>query len=178
MSLSVKSKKTLLLVVILLVLIVGALFKLSGGVLVFSYLKPTYLPLGISIKGVRIIATKADVFTELNFRTEDWVYGVQEYRAQPLALPVAKGDYNSSSVSQTCSILTSPHQQRYRLCHSVDYGKISVFEVTQIDGKVLISSRIPTVVGRQIGANDIGKFVDSFKRTPRLFAPTFRHDGP
>jgi len=38
-------------------------------------------------------------------------------------------DYDVTSVKPTCSILTSQAQQQYRLCHWVDYGRISVYEV-------------------------------------------------
>lgn len=175
---SEKSKKILLLVVIVILAIIGILFKLSGGVLVFSYLKPTYLPSGISIKDTRVTATKTDVFTELNFRTEDWVYEIQESQTRSTELPSAKGNYDADSTNFTCSIFVSPHLQHYRLCHSVDYGKISRYEVTQVNGSTLISSALPTTMNHVIDTKDIGKFVDSFKRTPKLFAPTFRHDGP
>jgi hypothetical protein len=173
-----KSKKILLLIIIVLVAIVGILFKLSGGILVFSYLKPMYLPSGISIKDARVIATKADVFTELNFRTEDWVYEIQQSQTRSTTLPSAKGNYDAMSINFTCSMFVSPKQRQYRLCHSVDYGKISRYEVTQINGSTLITSAIPTTLNYVIATEDIGKYVDSFKRTPKLFAPTFRHDGP
>ena len=176
MTISKLQKKLVVLAVLLLVLI-GAVFKLAGGVLVLSYLKPTYLPPGISIKESRVVATKQTVFTELNFRTVDYVYQVNERVAASKTLAPVRGNYDPLSVRQTCSYFRSPHGQKYRLCHSIDYGKISVFEIAQINGDTFITSNMPTTVGHEIKITDIGKFVDSFKRTPHFFAPTIKRNN-
>ena len=177
MSYSKKSQKIFVAVVIIILVIFGILFKLSGGVLVFSYLKPTYLPSGITTKATRVTATTSNVFTEINFRTENWIYEIRQSHTRSTELPLASGNYDATSTDFTCSIFVSPHQQQYRLCHSVDYDKISSYEVTQLNGSTLITSTIPAAKDHVINTEDIGKFVDSFKRTPKLFAPAFRHDG-
>ncbi|HUC89183.1 MAG TPA: hypothetical protein VMR45_00090, partial [Patescibacteria group bacterium] len=63
----------------------------------------------------------------------------------------------------TCMEEVSSKGQQYRLCHWLDYEKISVYEVKLIKQGVLIEATFPTTPQEPILLNELGTFVDSFK---------------
>ena len=134
----------------------------------FSYLEPTKLPAGVKIVGKRI-----DVFgeggkifgvdAEINLRPVDWVYAIQEsrYKADEDVTITAQHSFNPTSAKPTCSQEQAPTLS-YRLCHWIDYGKISVYEVKFVQNGTYIDARIPFETNSQIPLSALSSFVDSF----------------
>lgn len=146
---------------------------LSNAMYGFQFYRPTYLPAGMHITEKRIDILRPDgeflgIQAEMNFRTVDWVYAIQESRAStndsplPDTITTTLHNYDPASNDFTCEQQLSPKGQSYRLCHSVDYGKIGVFEVNFVKGGTYIGTRFPTAVGRTIPLDQINTYVDSF----------------
>ncbi len=146
---------------------------LSNSKYGFQFYQPTQLPSGFHITEKRIDIVKPDgeflgIQAEMNFRTVDWVYTIQESRANTSASPVSNttatklDNYDPKSVGFTCEQQRSPKGQSYRLCHSVDYGKISVYETSFIKDKTYISTRFPTTTDKVVPIDQINTYVDSF----------------
>lgn len=137
----------------------------------FTYYEPTSLPPGMSIQQKRVtvlspVGSSTRTFSAgQNFRTEDWVYEIYQYRDKGLAIESALQDFDASSVKPTCSFYTSPGRQYYRLCHWVDYGRIGVYEIKFTRGGTRFDVRMPTEVNQKLSLEEINKFVDSF--TPK-----------
>lgn len=164
-------RRALLSICVILVLVVGwFIFRLFNPSVGFSYYQPSYLPPTVSIKARRISVLPSSKEVEQDFRTVDWVYEIQEYKANS-SIGTAQQDYNPKSVEPTCDILTSPAKQRYRLCHWIDYGHIDVHQVIFIKNGTYIRSDIPTTLQQQITIPQIGKYVDSFKQKSTIGLP-------
>jgi hypothetical protein len=167
-------------IVIALAAVGIGIFRYLNPSLGFTYLEPSYLPPGVSIKQKRIsILSGGDVEAEQDFRTVDWVYEIMEYKADgPVdgnsALGTANQNYNTDSVSPTCDILSTSRGQQYRLCHWIDYGKIGVYEVKFIEDGTFIDSQIPTTLQQKISTVEISRFVDSFKPKSSIGIPVLR----
>lgn len=147
---------------------------LSDPVAGFTMLQPTALPLGIKITDRRLSMdhdsqthkTIKYVSAELNFRTEDWVYSIYESKLEAGAADETVTDlrnFDQSSVLPTCTQGTSPKGQIYRLCHWIDYGRISVYEVKNIQQGVYIRTMFPASLQKPITIKQVDSYVDSFK---------------
>jgi hypothetical protein len=172
-------KKFIWLAVVLLVLsglgyVVFRIFNPSVG---FAYYEPSYLPPNVAIRAKRIsINEYASTQVEQNFRTEDWVYSIREYKAtRPIGS--AEQNYDDKSTEPTCSMFITPQKIEYRLCHWIDYGKINVHEVKFIKGTTFINTQIPTKVEEQISVEEISRFVDSFEKKSTVGLPVLRSSG-
>lgn len=132
------------------------------------------MPPNVSIKARRIsIMSHSSTAVEQNFRTTDWVYEIQEYKADS-SIGFAEQNYDPTSIKPTCDILTSPGRQQYRLCHWIDYGRIDVHQVIFIKDGTYIRSDIPTTLQERITVQQIGKYVDSFKQKSTIGLPVLR----
>ncbi len=129
----------------------------------FKYYEPSYLPPNISIKAERVAIVGETVSVEQNFRTEDWVYSIHQYKAEG-TIGGANQDYDPTSVSPTCSLNTSSNNTRYRVCHWIDYGRIDVQQIKLIKDTTFIDVQIPSDLDNPISLQDIDKFVDSFQQ--------------
>jgi len=139
----------------------------------FQYYNPTKLPAGFAITAKRIdigLATNAPV-AEMNLRTEDWVYEISESDgglAEPTTTEVDVNNYTPNSVKPTCTGITSSQKQYYRLCHWLDYGRISVYEVKFMkydnnhENPTFIVTEFPSTKDRIIDQSEIDNYVDSF----------------
>lgn len=136
----------------------------------FQFYQPTQLPPGIHIADKEIDIVKPDgeflgIDAVMSFRTVDAVYSVTESRADTGDKPAVitkLNNYNPKSTGWTCRQQRSPKGQSYRLCHSVDYGRISAFSVNFIKDKTFISTDFPTTTDTVIPINQINTYVDSF----------------
>lgn len=147
----------------------------------FKYFEPTNLPSGISIKAKRIGIFDNNAQINQNFRTEDWVYAIDEYKSDnrngSATIGHANQDYDPKSVKPTCSILKSSTDLQYRLCHWIDYERINVFEVTFIKDGTFIQSKIPTDLNTDISIKEIDEFVDSFREKSTFGLPVLSSNG-
>lgn len=176
---STVSKKNISLVltaIVAVVLIIFGVFSyhrvqktdpLKDAKLGFQYLYPTRLPSGIRIVSSRIAVKHAagggygSVAAEMTFRDSEWVYGIQEARANGEDVAVKSNDYSPASVLPTCVQKTSG-EQSFRLCHWIDYRKISVFEVKFIKSGVYVVARLPSTINKPISEAELMAFVQSF----------------
>lgn len=109
-----------------------------------------------------------DVTLEMNLRHEDWVYAIVQRRAKSdhkAEVTATYTGYDSTSITPSCMNRTSDTGKRYRLCHWVDYGKISVFEVKFIEGDTYIDTTFPTTLQNSIEVSEIDRYVESFEAT-------------
>lgn len=146
---------------------------LSNAKYGFQFYQPKLLPVGFRITEKRIDIVKPDgeflgIDAEMNFRSVDWVYEIHESKADTGASPdssratTSLHNYNPHSAAFTCEQQRSPNGQSYRLCHSIDYGKISVFETIFIKNGTYISTRFPTTTDNVVPVSQINTYVDSF----------------
>lgn len=162
---------------LLLVVIAFIFFILFNPSIGFTYYEPSYLPEGISIKAKRIsIHEHGPTQVEQNFRTEDWVYTISEYKALE-DIGSAVQNYDETSIKPTCSIEKSPGKTEYRLCHWIDYGKIDVHEIKFVKGGTFIRVMMPSGINEKISVDEISKFVDSFNERSTLGFPVLRSSG-
>lgn len=161
----------------IIILIGAAIFRFFNPSLGFKYFEPSYLPPNISIKEKRIAISSGFVTAEQNFRTVDWVYEIQEYKADS-SIGSADQKYDVNSTEPSCSILTSFAGQQYRLCHWIDYGRIGVYEVKFIKDGTFISSQVPTTLQQKLNVSEISQYVDSFKLKSSIGIPVLRSSGP
>lgn len=169
-----KNKKQLLLASAisgLIVLVIGIfLFVRASTVLDFTYYEPSYVPPHTAILQKRIVVWRPEPSqdivlrsAELNFRTEDWVYAIREWKHDGQAIPEARQNYDETSEKPTCSFYDTAKGQRFRLCHWVDYQAIDVHEVKFIKGTTFFDIQIPTKLTEKISVDELRKFVDSFE---------------
>jgi hypothetical protein len=144
----------------------------------FKYFEPAYLPPGITIKQRRIsIVEDGPIRVEQDYRTVDWVYEIDEYKAaKGEGIGTARQNYNNSSVEPTCSLFISANGQKYRLCHWIDYGRISVYQVKFVKDGTLIDSTMPTMLEQRVSLQEVDKFVDSFKSESSIGIPVLRSE--
>ncbi len=135
----------------------------------FQYYKPTELPAGFHITDKRIDILSPDgklfgIDAEMNLRTEDWVYSITESKVMEGDSDVytSLNNYDPSSIGVTCRQGHSPKLQLYRLCHWVDYGRISVYEVKFIRGNTYINTDFPGKTSSVVPVSVIDRYVDSF----------------
>lgn len=149
----------------------------------FQMYTPTKLPEGFRITGKRISVSSAHFYDkkngdphkpervtlEMNLRTEDWVYSIRELRVGIYSdskndIASTVNNYDPTSTKPSCTNRTSGQGREYRLCHWVDYGRISVFEVKFIEENTLIETTFPASLQKPIESNEIDTFVDSFQK--------------
>jgi hypothetical protein len=99
---------------------------------------------------------------DLNFRTQDWVYSIQESKDTEGHVTTALKNYNPTSIGVTCIQENTVKQISYRLCHWTDYGRISVYEIKFSQQGTFISSRMPVAKGQGVHISDLNTYVDSF----------------
>lgn len=173
-----KKRVVVLFMLILVLMIAYAVFRVYNPRVNFAYFEPSYLPPNISIKEKRISITEGYIRVEQNFRTEDWVYAIEEDSAgQSTAIGDADQNYNPKSIKPTCMIQKTPAQTRYRLCHWIDYGRIDVHEITFIKDGTRIYSQMPSKTDQNITIDQIEKYIDSFQRKSTLGFPVLRSSG-
>jgi hypothetical protein len=150
----------------------------------FKYYEPAYLPPGVSIKEKRIDithmlgASETSTSVEQNFRTENWVYEIQEYPADyTTTIGTADQNYDPKSVKPTCDSRRSPGETQYRLCHWIDYGRIDVHEVKFIKDGTFVNVQIPTTLQQPVTIQEIDRFVDSFQQRSTIGIPVLRCGG-
>jgi hypothetical protein len=142
---------------------------LSDPTIGFQLLIPRRLPSDFHISAKRIdikhgaYGKLKSVAVEMNLRTEDWVYGIQELRATNENTSTSLHNFDPTSISTSCDSKSSPDGQPYCLCHWVDYGKISVYEVELIKQGVYIHTTFPTTIDHILSDYELGSFVDSFQ---------------
>lgn len=135
-----------------------------------QYYQPTKLPLGIKITDKRVVINYFDgkfygTSVDLNFRTEDWVYSIQETKTNSNNAKYISTDlenYDPNSIGVTCKQEISDLGQQYRLCHWIDYGKISVYEIKFIKNETFIETEFPSTLEQTISVAAISNYVDSF----------------
>lgn len=167
-------KRTLYTVLILIILAVAFfIFRLLNPSVGFKYYEPSYLPPNVSIKSRRIRILPGSTAVEQDFRTVDWGYTIEEYKAdRPIG--TAQQNYDPTSTKPTCSIMSSPENQQYRTCHWIDYHRIDVHEVTFIKNGTFIQSQLPTTLDESISIKEIGEYVDSFHQKSTIGLPVVR----
>jgi len=166
------------LVALILLVLAFFVFRYLEPDVGFRYYEPAYLPPGVSIKEKRIsvIGDGANnTAVEQNFRTENWVYEIQEYRAEYTdTIGGADQNYDPKSTQPTCNTRVSPEKMLYRLCHWIDYGRIDVHEVKFIKNGTFVNVQIPTILQQQVTIQEIDKFVDSFQQKSTIGLPVLR----
>lgn len=176
-----KNQKIVLLAAILLVIAFSLAFllmvkhdtenanPLRDSKLGFQYLYPAQLPRGIHIVSQRIDASHspggqfASVAAEMTFRQEDWVYGIRETKLKGENIPTQLNNYSVASTKPSCKQVAMSHQSSFRLCHWIDYGRISVFEVKLVKAGVYIEATLPTSIDKPITESELRTFVSSFE---------------
>jgi hypothetical protein len=98
----------------------------------------------------------------MNLRAEDWVYAIREWRATSENTTTDLNNFDPTSIVPTCAERKSTDGQQYRLCHWLDYGKISVYEVKFIKKGVFIDTTFPTTIQKPIVLDELNGYVDSF----------------
>lgn len=178
MTKKISRNSVLLSIFIALVLVIGFItFRNFNSGVRFTYYEPSYLPRGVSIKAERISINKyAPTQVEQNFRTEDWVYSIREYKANE-AIGTAQQNYDEKSINPTCNTKTSSAMTKYRLCHWIDYGKIDVHEIKFAKGGTFINAQIPTKTNQEVSEEEIDRFVDSFEKKNTIGLPVLRSSG-
>jgi hypothetical protein len=149
---------------------------LSDSKVGFQYLYPTKLPSGFSIKSQRISLSHSkphqlsSLAVEMNLRTSDWVYSIQESKYTNEDLTVKTDDYDSSSIEHTCKDTKTQNNRTYKVCHWVDYKKINVFQVEFVQGNTLVDTKFPTPLDRTLTTEDFDTFINSFvsRKVPEL----------
>jgi len=133
----------------------------------FQFLRPTNLPNGFKVTASRInVFSEASkiygISAEMNLRNGDWVYEIQERKDVGPAPKTALHDFDSASTQVTCKQDTTSQGRSYRLCHWIDYGAISVYEVEFVTEGVFVHTTFPAKLNAAISTGSIGSFVDSF----------------
>lgn len=136
----------------------------------FIYYAPTKLPTGFTVTQKRVAVIKTNsktlgVYAELNLRTEDWVYEINESKRISQETTTSLTNYDPKSVGVTCKQQASLKAQKYRLCHWIDYGRISVFEVKLNINDTHISSTFPADINRVVSDSELMEYVDSFRKS-------------
>jgi len=172
-------RKTRLLVLGSVVLVVGALalvwqwhyykdnHPLSDSKLGFQFYEPGFLPSGFRVTDKRVSVFESGgkvrgVAAEMNFRTEDWAYGILESRHAGQDVHTDLRNFDPTSKEVTCTQGASPSNKAYRLCHWLDYGRISVYEIQFVQEGTFIDVQFPAAKDVAIHGADIEKFIDSF----------------
>jgi hypothetical protein len=159
-------------------LVIGyVIFRQLNPSIGFKYYEPFSLPPNVSIKTKRVSITRGDIQVEQNFRTEDWVYSIREYKAQE-SIGTADQNYDPQSVKPTCNLRTSSAKMQYHICHWIDYGRIDVHEIKFIKDGTFINTQIPSSITVPISLSQIDQFVDSFKKASTIGFPVLRSNGP
>lgn len=154
------------------------IFRFFNPSVGFTYYEPSYLPARTSIKArqIYLFVPSSRFMVEQNFRTENWIYSISEYKTDS-GIGSAMQDYDAKSVKPTCNINTTPVKTRYRLCHWIDYGKIDVHEVRFYKGETFVRSFIPTELSQEISIQEIEKYIDSFSPKSTIGLPVLRSNG-
>jgi hypothetical protein len=175
----VKKQAVAGILLLIIIFILVAIYRWFNPALGFKYYEPSYLPPGVSIKEKRIAITRGYIDAEQNFRTVDWVYQISEFSAKGknLTTGAPSQDYDANSINPTCKTSTSTLGQLYLLCHWVDYGKISVFQVRFIKKGTYVDAQIPTTLQQKFDTGEINNFVDSFKSKRTFGMPVLRSNA-
>lgn len=119
------------------------------------------------------------ISADLNLRTEDWVYSIGEFKASvsPADTTTALYDYDPNSTGVTCIQEQTPRKRQYRLCHWIDYGRISVYEVNFVEGSTYITTTFPANLHQDVPNSQFDEYVDSFAPA-NTFGFTITEGGP
>lgn len=142
-------------------------FPLSNPTYGFQFLRPSKLPPGFRITASRIgvDAEGGKIFgmsAEMNLRTVDWVYEISETKYTGQDFHTTLRNFNPTSVKPTCEQVTTPVGKSYRLCHWIDYGRISVYEVKFAQVGIFIDATFPAGLHQTVTTSSLSNFVDSF----------------
>lgn len=177
--------KYLFLIILLIIVVIIGTYRyktthpLSDPRFGFQYYKPTVLPNGFKITDKRIDIANPDgrlygISADLNLRTEDWIYAIRESKTNSKSSPDSSStsttlyDYDPNSVGVTCKQVVSPKGQSYRLCHWIDYGRISVYEVNFIKGSTYINTQFPGTTKNTVPILEISNYVDGFTKAKAI----------
>lgn len=140
---------------------------LSDAKVGFTFLMPNKLPPGFSVKSKHIYVshgtnnTLTSAAVEMSFRSQDAVYSIQEWRATNENIYTSLHNFNTSTSAVTCTQSTSNEGHLFRLCHWIDYGKVSVYEVESIIDGTYVHTTFPAKIGQTITMGELQSFVDS-----------------
>jgi hypothetical protein len=97
----------------------------------------------------------------INLRPVDWVYAIRESKSTGPPPVVSAQNYDPNSVKPTCS-QENTGKHSYRLCHWIDYGTITVYEIKFVQDNTYIDAEIPFEMAGHISVSSLNSFVDSF----------------
>jgi hypothetical protein len=135
----------------------------------FQFYVPQQLPSGIHATGSRIDVGSSDgkifgVSAEMNYGTTNWIYSLSEYRSDGTQERTSLRNFDTNSVLPTCTQRVTRANQDYRLCHWIDYGRISVYEIKFTKNGTAFHSAFPAKKGQVIPMSELDAYVDSFKK--------------
>jgi hypothetical protein len=133
----------------------------------FQFYVPQKLPYGFRITDSRISVGSSDgkvfgIGAEMNFGTKNWIYSLSESRNTEDYKHADSQNFNPDSVNPTCMQRITKSHQEYRLCHWLDYDRISVYEIKFIKGNVNFDTNFPAKKGQIIPMSELDTYVDSF----------------
>lgn len=138
----------------------------------FQPYEPQSVPGGFTVTGMRFQLktarhdTPKTLSLEINIRAEDWVYVIQQTRANNTSHSEARTtlhNFNPASMHPTCAQLLSVKKQEYRLCHWTD-SAYSVFEVKFFKDGTYIEAAFPYKKDTPFVPEEFNNFVDSFQK--------------
>jgi len=169
---------------LLIVSVPWAVYRHTSTHTDFQFYEPTQLPAGVAIKQKRVdqFGTPGHIrgtTVELNFRTVDWVYSVDERPIDPegYGLVTTLHNYDPTSTKPTCEQRHTAGGMSYRLCHWIDYGRINVYQTNFAKGSTSITSRMPNETDQAIPVESLDTFVDSFKPASTVNFPVIWGSG-
>lgn len=136
----------------------------------FQFYTPQQLPSGFRVAGSRISVGSSDgkifgVSAEMNYGTTNWIYSLSEYRNDGTQERTSLRNFDTNSVSPTCTQRVTRANQDYRLCHWIDYGRISVYEIKFVKNGTAFNSTFPAKKGQIIPMMELDAYVDSFEKS-------------
>ena len=161
-------------IVIIICAAATMLYQMYRSPISFDYYEPSYLPPTVTITDKRIIiiddGKNRSEKAALRLEKTAWTYAINQVAHTTQTLGEAEQDYTPRSNEPSCSMLESPKRLEFRLCHWVDNweshggGEVSVYEVKFIKGSTYFWGRIPTSMDNIFTIDEIGDFIDSFKK--------------
>ncbi len=141
---------------------------LSDSKVGFRLLYPNTLPPGYAVKTKTIYIHHSrphvlkDASIVMSFRKQDALYGIQERRANNEDTTTTKLDnFDPVSKEPTCTQRQTPKGQEYRLCHWIEFGKVSVFEVKLIMQGIYFQATFPASQDAPLSETELNAFIDS-----------------
>lgn len=187
-------KRTLLIILIATSILAGGgyLFYTTSPISILhneglTYFEPSELPEGISIARKTLFIndwskTSHIAYIALSFRKVDNVYSIDERKVTTTtdlsSTTTVLETYSPTSRLPSCRQLTSPQKQSYRLCHWIDYGSYSVYEMRFVKDTTCIVVRMNTELSRTLEIGELDMFIDSFERSIGQDLTVVRTTGP